>query len=353
MTHLVDRRIRVGVTWLFVLGVLALLLVPASRVASRVAAQAAVAQADRWEPAIRKFEEADTVTPPPQNAIVFIGASSIVRWNLRESFPELGPQAINRGFGGSLAADSTRYADRVVIPYKPRMVVFYAGDNDVEANHTPAQIAGDFTAFERKVHAALPDTEIVFISIKPSIRRFPWIEQIKGANALVRGRRVVQGESVQNRGRGSEMRPVGPHHLASHRMGDEQRVTDAFPVVHLGGKQGRQDGQGRPLRFIERAASSTRLLNPSGLAEDCRVGRDDHGTVDLGGQEVGHLGVVHDEQVRPVLPDELRKSSSQGELEFEIVRHHASAVRHGDGRDPWIGGRARLASEDRHLVTRT
>ena len=109
-----------------------------------------------------------------------------MRWNLRESFPELGPQAINRGFGGSLAPDSTRYADRIVIPYKPRMVVFYAGDNDVEANHTPAQIAGDFAAFEQKVHAALPDTQIVFISIKPSIRRFPWIEQIKGANALVR-----------------------------------------------------------------------------------------------------------------------------------------------------------------------
>jgi len=64
--------------------------------------------------------------------------------------------------------------------------VFYSGDNDVEANHTPEQIAGDFTAFERKVHAALPATQIIFISIKPSIRRFPWIEQIKGANALVR-----------------------------------------------------------------------------------------------------------------------------------------------------------------------
>jgi lysophospholipase L1-like esterase len=36
------------------------------------------------------------------------------------------------------------------------------------------------------VHAALPQTQIVFISIKPSIRRFPWIEQIKGANALVK-----------------------------------------------------------------------------------------------------------------------------------------------------------------------
>src|ERR1051326_5937418 len=150
-------------------------------VPSRLAAQN---DPDRWESAIKKFEEGDKLSPPPQNAIVFIGASSIVRWNLKESFPELGPKAVNRGFGGSLAADSTRYADRIVIPYKPRIVVFYAGDNDVEANHTPEQIAGDFAAFERKVHAALPATQIIFISINPSIRRFAWIEQINGAQAI-------------------------------------------------------------------------------------------------------------------------------------------------------------------------
>ena len=56
-------------------------------------------------------------------------------------------------------------------------MVFYAGDNDVEANHTPEQIAGDFTAFERKVHAALPATEIVFISVKPSTRRLQDLER--------------------------------------------------------------------------------------------------------------------------------------------------------------------------------
>ena len=172
MTHLLDRRIRRSVTLLALFGLLA---VPG------VLSRQLYAQnnQDRWEPAIQKFEEADKLSPPPQNAIVFIGASSIVRWNLKESFPELGAQAINRGFGGSLAADSTRYADRIVIPYKPRMVVFYAGDNDVEANHTPQQIADDFAAFERKVHAALPETQIVFISIKPSIRRFPWMSKSK------------------------------------------------------------------------------------------------------------------------------------------------------------------------------
>ena len=144
------RGFRRGVTLLAALSVFAL-AVPSSRLAAQRRREA-----DRWESAIKKFEEGDRVNPPPQNAIVFIGASSIVRWNLPESFPELGPKAINRGFGGSLAADSTRYADRIVIPYKPRIVVFYAGDNDVEANHTPEQIAGDFSAFEQKVHAALP-----------------------------------------------------------------------------------------------------------------------------------------------------------------------------------------------------
>ena len=194
MTNLTFRGFR-GVTLAAVLFVLALPGMPCSRLAAAQATGAGAAQRtaaagqneqDRWEPTIKKFEDADRVTPPPQNAIVFIGASSIVRWNLPSSFPELGPQAINRGFGGSLAADSTRYAERIVVPYNPRIVVFYAGDNDVEAEHTPEQIAADFTAFERKVHAALPATQILFISIKPSIRRWPWIEQITSANALVR-----------------------------------------------------------------------------------------------------------------------------------------------------------------------
>ena len=112
--------------------------------------------------------------------------SSIVRWNLPESFPELGTKAINRGFGGSLIADSVYFADRIVIPYKPRIAVLYAGDNDVETPTTAEQIADGFKQFDRKVHAALPDTKIIFISIKPSLRRFAFMDKIRSANALVK-----------------------------------------------------------------------------------------------------------------------------------------------------------------------
>jgi lysophospholipase L1-like esterase len=154
----------------------------ASVLAVRLAAQTA----EKWDAAIQKFEDRDKVSPPPTNGIVFVGASSIVRWNLPEYFPELGAKAINRGFGGSQSVDSVRYVDRIVVPYHPRIVVYYAGDNDVEANVPASEIAHQFELFDGKVHQALPQTKIIFISIKPSIRRWKWIETIKSANAMVK-----------------------------------------------------------------------------------------------------------------------------------------------------------------------
>jgi lysophospholipase L1-like esterase len=141
---------------------------------------------ESWESNIAAFEAAARKAPVPQNGVVFVGASSIVRWNLPEYFPELGAKAINRGFGGSLIGDSVHFADRIVIPYKPRAVVLYAGDNDVETTATAEQIADQFVKFDQKVHAALPTTEIILISIKPSIRRWAYIDKIRAANALMK-----------------------------------------------------------------------------------------------------------------------------------------------------------------------
>src|SRR5690606_7706904 len=58
----------------------------------------------KWEQNIAKFEQQDEAQPPVKGGVVFVGSSSIVRWDLKKAFPDL--PAINRGFGGSQLADS-------------------------------------------------------------------------------------------------------------------------------------------------------------------------------------------------------------------------------------------------------
>jgi len=93
----------------------------------------------RWEPDIRRFEDQDRKKPPAQGGIVFVGSSTIRRWDLAKSFPGL--PAVNRGFGGSHMTDSLRYVDRIVTPYHPRVVVVYAGDNDLASGKSPQRVA--------------------------------------------------------------------------------------------------------------------------------------------------------------------------------------------------------------------
>jgi len=139
---------------------------------------------DKWEKDIAAFEAQDAKSPPPKDAVLFVGSSSIRLWKLDESFPDL--KTINRGFGGSELVDSARYARRIVIPHQPRVVVLYAGDNDIANGKSPEQVFADFKQFVEVVHRALPKTKIVFIGIKPSIKRWALIDKIREANRLIR-----------------------------------------------------------------------------------------------------------------------------------------------------------------------
>src|SRR5205814_4225452 len=94
---------------------------------------------DKWEAEIKKFEEADKTSPPPENGIVFVGSSSIRLWKTKEAFPDL--PVINRGFGGSEMGDAARFAERIVIAYKPRIVIAFAGGNDIHGGKIPEQVA--------------------------------------------------------------------------------------------------------------------------------------------------------------------------------------------------------------------
>jgi lysophospholipase L1-like esterase len=138
----------------------------------------------RFEAEIKAFEEMDRKDTPPKGAVLFVGSSSIRLWPTAERFP--GWTVINRGFGGSHIADVNHYFDRVVRKYLPAVVVFYAGDNDLGTGKPPDEVFADYQTFVQKVHAARPDTEIVYIAIKPSLQRWALWEKMKLFNERIR-----------------------------------------------------------------------------------------------------------------------------------------------------------------------
>ncbi len=161
-------------------GVIALILLY-----QRALARISSSDPEVWEKAIRAFEADDQRTPPPPHPIVFTGSSSIRFWKTLAN--DMAPLAVlNRGFGGSQIGQVTFYADRIVIPYVPRAVVFYAGENDIAfGNLTAEQAPGAFKQFCEKIHTTLPEVPIYFISIKPPKGRKQFWPIMQEANALI------------------------------------------------------------------------------------------------------------------------------------------------------------------------
>ncbi len=139
-----------------------------------------------WEYQISAYEKADRLNPPKAGVIVFTGSSSIRFW--KSLATDMNPlDVINRGFGGSQIAEVNHYASRIVLPYRPRAVVLYAGDNDLSPpwSKTPERVFADFQQFVEIIHSNLPETWIYYVSIKPSILRWTNWEKIKRTNELI------------------------------------------------------------------------------------------------------------------------------------------------------------------------
>lgn len=135
---------------------------------------------------ITAFKKQDSLADPPQNAILFVGSSSFRMWkDVQADFP--GYTIINRGFGGSTLPDVIRYATDIIIPYRPRQVVIYCGDNDLASSDTVTAdlVAKRFSALFSAIRAALPEARISYVSIKPSPSRIHLIEKMKQANTLI------------------------------------------------------------------------------------------------------------------------------------------------------------------------
>jgi lysophospholipase L1-like esterase len=148
----------------------------------------------RFEAEIQAFEAADRASPPSPGGVVFVGSSSIKNWTgVAADFP--GVPILNRGFGGSIMADVVYYMGRVVIPYRPRLVVLYAGDNDMAEGRTPERVLGDYRAFVTRLRSALPGTRLAFVSIKPSPSRRSYSERVRETNRQIRA--ATAGDSLQ------------------------------------------------------------------------------------------------------------------------------------------------------------
>lgn len=136
---------------------------------------------------IQAFKKQDSISAPPANAILFVGSSSFKKWtDVQSYFP--GFTIINRGFGGSVLPDVIRYANEIIIPYRPKQVLIYCGDNDLAASDTvtPQIVTHRFIQLFNIIRGALPKTNIAFVSIKPSPSRERLMPKMKQTNALIK-----------------------------------------------------------------------------------------------------------------------------------------------------------------------
>jgi len=148
-------------------------------------AAATLAPPPKWDAAFAAFAADDVAHPHPAGGVLFVGSSSIRLWsNLEDQFKDL-PVVIKRGFGGSQLSDCVKNLSRLVLRYRPHTVLVYAGDNDLAAGTAPQEVLHRFTAFVDGVHRELPQTRIVYISIKPSPSRIRLLSKIRETNTLI------------------------------------------------------------------------------------------------------------------------------------------------------------------------
>jgi lysophospholipase L1-like esterase len=141
----------------------------------------------KWEKEITAIEAKIKSGESQQGSILFVGSSSIRLWDLKKSFSDRATS--NHGFGGSQMGDSVHFFDRIVAPVKPSIIVVYAGDNDIAQKKTPQIVDEDFARFVAKVEKHLPDCrKVIFVAIKPSVKRWALADTIEAANHLIQTR---------------------------------------------------------------------------------------------------------------------------------------------------------------------
>jgi lysophospholipase L1-like esterase len=140
----------------------------------------------RFESGIQERLAADRTNPPPRGAILFIGSSIFKQWT--NVVADMAPLPVfNRAFGGSRTSDILERVDQLVLPYAPKVIVYYAGGNDINNREPPAAVFGRIHEFVQLVQAKLPGTRILFVAIDRAPQKRERWALVDAANGLIRG----------------------------------------------------------------------------------------------------------------------------------------------------------------------
>jgi len=109
-----------------------------------------------------------------KGTILFVGSSIFHRWT--QLTTQMAPLPVtNIAFDGAVTDDWNRLIESRVIPLRPKVIAYYCGSNDVDAGDSAVRIVARIRQFIDRVTKALPETEIVFVSVnKAPEKRDRW-----------------------------------------------------------------------------------------------------------------------------------------------------------------------------------
>lgn len=141
-----------------------------------------IGNSERFEPLTVEAEQSEIC----QGGILFYGSSSIRGWKQTETTRFDIANVDMVGLGGAMLNDLVYYYQRIVVPRNPSALFVYAGENDVGARVWSNTIVDELNSLLDLVEQFNPNTQVYFLSIKPSPKRAgEYAEQVK-VNGLIR-----------------------------------------------------------------------------------------------------------------------------------------------------------------------
>jgi lysophospholipase L1-like esterase len=141
---------------------------------------------DRFQPEFDAFDAADRASPPVPGEILFVGSSVFRRW--KDVAAQMDPLPVrNRAFGGSRTGDQLARFDRLIPAYRPAVIVYYCGSNDLKAGIPAETVFARFREFSERVAQVLPEAHLLFVSSTRSPDRSAKFAEVDRYNSLVQG----------------------------------------------------------------------------------------------------------------------------------------------------------------------